>query len=81
MNADELRVISDLSVSNITYPKLMAVMESLEDDHITRNELIDSIRNYIVDDKKDQFQTKQERVCNALMLAVFNYIDAGSANG
>ena len=81
MSIKEQNALVEFQIARMTYPKLMEIMKSLKDDHVTRNGLLDAIRNYIVDDKKDQFQTKQERVCNALMLAIFRYVETEVRNG
>ena len=81
MNFKERGSLTELAVSNMTYPKLMDAMDSLKDDPLFRNGLVDAIRNYAVSDDIISSESPSERVCNSLMLAIFRYIETEVRNG
>lgn len=79
MNFEERAILVKLRVANTSYEKLMKAMEALKDDPVNQRKLMDAVRNYVA--PIGTTESKAERVGHALMLPIFNYIEAEIKEG
>jgi hypothetical protein len=79
LNIEERANLVKLRVANTSYEKLMKVMESLKDDPVNQRKLMDAVRNYVA--PIGTTESKAERVGHALMLPIFEYVEAEIMEG